>query len=296
MEYINPILLKEMKVGARTIRYPVLIMLYNLLLAFVGLMILFQMNSIYIVSGQLQGNFLIDIFVMAGWIQFLAVCVLMPILTANAIAGERERQTLNMLLTTTMSSRQIVKGKIFACVGVVMIFLLSGMPVISLGLLYGGIRWYHLFAMQITLFVVSLFLGALGILCSVCMKRTISSVILNYVLELVGMAGGYCLWYVLNHWTAELPEKAEKWKLGLEMILLTGNPATVFEQYMESCYSGFANEKYYLLNNLAGSGQTGCIAYIKYRMVLVGLLVFLILAYVFYRMASKQLNPLNHKH
>src|SRR5207249_11002281 len=44
-------------------------------------------------------------------LQSLAVVVLAPVYLAGAVAEERERRTLDLLLTTDLSSREIVVGK-----------------------------------------------------------------------------------------------------------------------------------------------------------------------------------------
>lgn len=281
---LNPILIKEMKIGARTIRYPVLIMLYNLLLAFVGVLIIFQVN---VLNEQMQVGYQIMIFPVMGWIQFAMICILMPVLTANSIAGERERQTLDMMLTTTMTTRQVVRGKIISSVGIVMVFLFSGMPVVSLAFLYGGLKWYYLILLMGVLLVDCILFSTIGVYCSACMKRTVSSVILGYLIEIIGMVGGYMLWRSLKNWSWEMTDGLNKVEESIEMLALTCNPVTVFQQFLESAYSGIGYERNYLWRE-----NTACVDYLKYGMVWMGLILFLFISYILYRRAAYHLNPL----
>ena len=51
------------------------------------------------------------------------ICLLAPALTADLISGERERQTLDLLLVTPLSRRQIVVGKLVAALGSLMLLI-----------------------------------------------------------------------------------------------------------------------------------------------------------------------------
>ena len=51
----------------------------------------------------LQYRFPIQCYVLMGYGLFLAICILIPGLAGGAIAGERERKTLDLLLTTHLS-------------------------------------------------------------------------------------------------------------------------------------------------------------------------------------------------
>jgi ABC-type transport system involved in multi-copper enzyme maturation permease subunit len=80
---------------------------------------------------QFAGSFL--------FIQMGAVLLLTPALAAGAIVEERQRGTLALLLTTHLTPRQIVLGK-FASRAVYMFgVLLTGLPVLALLPLWGGV-------------------------------------------------------------------------------------------------------------------------------------------------------------
>src|SRR5439155_10298292 len=65
-------------------------------------------------------------------VQFGAVLLITPALTAGAIAEERQRQTLDDLLLTRLSGRDIVLGKLAARWVQVVGVLLAGVPVLCL--------------------------------------------------------------------------------------------------------------------------------------------------------------------
>ncbi len=73
------------------------------------------------------------------WVQMAAVFVLTPAYLAGAIAGERERGTLELLFTTALRDREIVLGKLAARLAHLGGVLLAGLPLLALTQLWGGV-------------------------------------------------------------------------------------------------------------------------------------------------------------
>ena len=74
------------------------------------------------------------------------ICLLAPALTADLISGERERQTLDLLLVTPLSRRQIVIGKLVAALGSLLLLIVLALPIQALAVLIGGIGLEELLA------------------------------------------------------------------------------------------------------------------------------------------------------
>src|SRR5262249_60934626 len=68
-----------------------------------------------------------------------AVLVLPPAYLAGAIAEEKDRRTLPLLFLTPLYDREIVLGKLFARLAHLGGVLLTGVPILSLLLLWGGV-------------------------------------------------------------------------------------------------------------------------------------------------------------
>ncbi len=58
---------------------------------------------------------------------------------AGSIAGERERQTLDMLLATKMKPWSIVLGKLESSLSSVLMLAVSSLPVLSIVFIFGGV-------------------------------------------------------------------------------------------------------------------------------------------------------------
>src|SRR5438876_4024584 len=96
-------------------------------------------------------------------VQMAAVLLLTPVYTAGAIAEERQRGTLDSLLTTYLTPTQIVLGKLGARLAQLFGVLLTGLPVLALLPLWGGVDPRMVLAAFIETGLTMLTLGALGI-------------------------------------------------------------------------------------------------------------------------------------
>ena len=108
---LNPILNKELRLGSRSIKIPMFVMGYDIVLSLITVtsMLVIQVNSRYDSNTFSQYLFIYQII---GWSQFVITLIIVPILTAGTISGERERQTLDIMLTTPKKPLSIVWGKV----------------------------------------------------------------------------------------------------------------------------------------------------------------------------------------
>jgi len=124
----------------------------------------------------------------------LVVLILGPASTAGAISLEREKQTLDMLSTTPISSLAIVVGKLVSALGWMFMLLLASIPVMALVFMFGGVGPEDLVRAYVVLFASAILYGSLGLFISALVKRTQASTVINLVLAImfsVGLAGVY---------------------------------------------------------------------------------------------------------
>lgn len=174
----NPVLLREARVRMRGWRAPGLIALYVgllalVVLAFLGLVFHFDEG---VFAPEVGG--MVFMFLALG--QMALLIFSSPGLTAGAISGERERQTLDLLLVTRMSPLQVVLGKLGAALGFTLLLMLASLPVYSVLFLFGGVALYNLALTAIVYVVTVIFLGSIGIYFSAIFKRTQASVVASY--------------------------------------------------------------------------------------------------------------------
>lgn len=175
----NPVLAKEVKLRFRSPKSFIGVLLY--LLA----MCIFVFGFIYTTT-SLTGTIYfkpsesVILFTFLTFIQLGLVLFITPGLTAGTISGERERQTLPMLLTTSQSSFQIVTGKLLSSVLFLLLLIFAGLPVYSMVFLFGGISPVLFIKSLLFLFATLLAIGSLGVLFSTLIRRTTVSMIATY--------------------------------------------------------------------------------------------------------------------
>ena len=111
-----------------------------------------------------------------------------PVFLAGSITGERERQTLDLLLTTTVSPAQILWGKLITGLRVTGVLTSFVLWPLLLACVMVPAFWPNLGAMAGYLGIVvlaCLTTAILALFCSVVFKKTVTSLMVTYVLLVV---------------------------------------------------------------------------------------------------------------
>lgn len=117
------------------------------------------------------------------------VVLLVPGMTADALTGERERQTLVPLQVTLLRPRAIVAGKLMASLAFVTFLVLVTLPLLGVSFLLGGVTWGHLIAGVASVLATGVFLACVAIVCSAFASRTQAAMVLAYALTFLLVIG-----------------------------------------------------------------------------------------------------------
>ena len=131
----------------------------------------------------------------------LIVLVLAPASTAGAISLEREKQTLDLLTTTPISSLAIVLGKLLSALSWILLLLLASIPVTALVFTFGGVGPDDMVKGYVVLLVTALFYGSVGLFVSALVKRTQAATVINLVVVIALTAGTgflYVFWSTMT--------------------------------------------------------------------------------------------------
>jgi ABC-type transport system involved in multi-copper enzyme maturation permease subunit len=112
------------------------------------------------------------IFAALLMLETLQVAFLAPSATAGAISLEREKQTLELLVVTPISSIAIVLGKLLSALVYVWLLIAASIPLTAVVFVYGGVAPDDVLRGYIVLIVTALGLGSFGLFCSSLVKRT----------------------------------------------------------------------------------------------------------------------------
>jgi ABC-type transport system involved in multi-copper enzyme maturation permease subunit len=114
-------------------------------------------------------------------VQYLVIVLITPGITAGAVAEEKDRKTLEHLLATDLRDHEIVFGKLAARLAYLTVVLLTGLPLLSLMQLLGGVDPQLLLAGFTATALTMLSLAGLSILNSVYATRPRTAIALTYV-------------------------------------------------------------------------------------------------------------------
>jgi ABC-2 type transport system permease protein len=208
---------KELRGRMRGRRAFVLLTIYLLILGgFTWMMAVLQERSAGIGFGG--GAFFAaaqigrELFISILMLQTFLVLITAPAATASAISLEREKQTLDLLTTTPISSLAIVLGKLLSALTYVFLLILASIPLTALVFMFGGVGPEELVRGYVVLLVTSVGLGSVGLFASALIKRTQAATVLTYVIVL-GMTLGasflFIFWMVMSGWNQFAPPQRD---------------------------------------------------------------------------------------
>ena len=139
------------------------------------------------------------IFAALLMLETLQVVFLAPSATAGAISLEREKQTLELLVVTPISSIAIVLGKLLSALVYVWLLIAASIPLTAVVFVYGGVAPEDVLRGYIVLIVTALGLGSFGLFCSSLVKRTQAATAITIFGVLVTTIGSV---FLLAFWGA----------------------------------------------------------------------------------------------
>jgi ABC-type transport system involved in multi-copper enzyme maturation permease subunit len=141
-----------------------------------------------------QGIFAALLMLMTLQVVFLA-----PSSTSGSISLEREKQTLELLIATPISSAAIVVGKLLSALVYVFLLIAASIPLMAVVFVYGGVGPEDVLRGYIVLVTAALAFGSFGLLCSSIVKRTTAATAITIFGVLAVTVGTI---FVLGFWQA----------------------------------------------------------------------------------------------
>ena len=286
----NPIVKKDLQVTVRSMRLSWGLFAYEtvLVMAFLlALAVIQAENDSCYSSGNIYSS-LIYLFPVLAVAQVCIVALITPIITASSISGEKERQTFDIMLTTCMSPMAIVFGKVVSAVIRILFFVAAGMPIMALSFVVGGLEWSSLIYFVLTIILLSVLSGSIGIFCSAFCRRSISAVVLSFAF--------YFVLYILTFVPTILKLLwSDGDTVGEAPLFLLVNPGVFFEEFFMQLMTGesaFGAE--------TGSNfSPGSVGYVTYQLahgkvwMFLSAACILVLAFWFMIAAAWKVDPMN---
>ncbi len=176
---LNPIIRREIKTSLRSWKMFLAIALYTLVVS--GAAIIFINAITSGVYSTMNLRELSILYAVLGFMQFGMTMILIPALTAGSISGERERQTLDILLVTKMKPLSIIWGKMVSSIGIFILMMISTLPVFAITFFWGGLSFVNVIIMEVYMIIISAMAGSIAIFFSTFFKKTVASMVLTYM-------------------------------------------------------------------------------------------------------------------
>lgn len=189
----GPIFTKELRVASRRRRN------YWLRVGYIGLMLLFLLgvvgryeytdspNQVY--QQAQQGK---SIVMVVAWVQFIALQLVATVLASSAINEEIYSRSLGVLMTTPITSLQIVLGKLLSKMLQILLLIVISLPVLAILRVYGGVPWGFLMASTSITLTACLFAAGVSMFYSVFIRRAWAVTLLS--LATMFFLFVICLW------------------------------------------------------------------------------------------------------
>jgi ABC-type transport system involved in multi-copper enzyme maturation permease subunit len=174
---------------------------------------------------RLAFSFLLGLMAIQGAVAF----VITPAYLAGAIAEEKETRTLEFYFTTRLEAHEIVLGKFFGRLTHLAGILMTGLPILCLTLLWGGVDVRFVLAGLALTALILLSVGAISILCSVLAPTVLTAVVSSYgavaILVLLSFLIPSCSpWSFLGEFDKRFTAEMDDWRGQLSSILPVSGP------------------------------------------------------------------------
>ena len=122
----------------------------------------------------------------------LQLAVAMPfsaLLVASAVALEKDRKTIDLLLMTNLSNAELVLGKLFAGLLTVVVVVVAAWPLLAITSLLGGVSTGQIFRVQAVTLASALMAGSLGSTIALWREKTFQALAMTALVLVLWLAG-----------------------------------------------------------------------------------------------------------
>lgn len=172
--HINPILKKDMLISSRNAKMVVTMTLINALCALIVAGVFLSVSSS---SFQEYYSSVVDIFLLLAICELGVIGLVVPVITATSITGERERQTLEIMLTTPIKPFSIVLGKVASATVMTLMYVTASMPFLAIAFMVGGLSWSAMFKFIGIIIFTDIYVGSFGVFYSSIRRTSVSAAI-----------------------------------------------------------------------------------------------------------------------
>ncbi|NLC44017.1 MAG: ABC transporter permease [Clostridiales bacterium] len=279
----NPVIVSEMKIKMRGWRTALSITAYLgvlLLIGFLYYLAFLEQSMYYSNSINARQQTGMQIYTVLAILQFALILLITPAQTAGTISSEREKQTLDLLLSTKMSSFGIVFGKLFSAMSFILLLIVTSIPLFSLVFLFGGVTPGDMIKLFLFYIITAFAVGSFGMFFSTLFKRTVTATVVTYItIFFIGLVSIILGTYMV---TVQMTSSSSAVNPSVPFVLYV-NPAVGLTDILSRDYGGVLS-----MFGYGGATQSRVDFWILNSLVMIAIAVVLLLISVY------KINPIRN--
>ncbi|MCR5608627.1 MAG: ABC transporter permease [Lachnospiraceae bacterium] len=295
----NAITMKDMQTASRSNKTLIGLIFIVGAMAAVSIVVYAVMNYIYTTEdySSMSLSTFITVFSVMSYVIFFIYNLIIPSITGSAVSAEREKQTLEILLTTRLSSFQVVWGKMKAIMYKMTIYYVVMFPIIGIVMTVGGVRFTDILLVYVTIIAMTFMLGSAGMWISCVAKKTTISIIISYFVCLFVEVGPFIttMW-ITNAQVSQAYLKNQTPVISVELLLLLLiTPISTIRVAMTNIVGGSADlrtlifDSYYF--DTGNINHPRVFEFLLNHWVILSIGVQIVIGFFFLFLAAKFLNP-----
>lgn len=176
---LNPIFESSARRRMRTIKTPIILTLYwvSMLIFSLAMLTDFMGQGLQVYMFRRSTEWII----WATALQFFLIVLVAPALSACSIAGERERQTFDLLLITGIGVPRIILGKLMEHFAFLLLLIVGSFPIMMLANVTGGMPVSDILMIMLFLAIIAFAALSVGMVVSTLFKRSLSAIVVTYL-------------------------------------------------------------------------------------------------------------------
>lgn len=225
----NPVFRKELMFHRKSSQISIIVLTCNALLWIFTVFQLLQMDRDILMFKTIGNLSFISLFRSVIMVEFLIIFVSVPLASALSITGDRERRTLDLILTSLVTPKEVILGKLMNSLYIIGLTLISTLPVLSICFMYGGMTAIDFWSVFVLLFVTAFLLSCIGIYSSTRTRDSLGAILTTFALVVI--------LYVILIWAFAVNASVTE-KMSDSMVLFVYNPIYTMLMHVNSIGGG----------------------------------------------------------
>ncbi len=188
---IGPVFQRELAISPRRRA------IYIARTAYVGVLLILMSTAWLVLTGTQvvrdvgdMARFGVVLFQILAPLQLALVMFSSGLLAASAVAQEKDRRTLVLLLLTNLTNSELVLGKLMASLLYIFVLVAAAVPLFMLTALFGGVSFDQIGRMFAVTVVTALVAGSIGSLLALWREKTFQALAMTVLLLVLWLALG----------------------------------------------------------------------------------------------------------